>query len=87
LAAAFGAGYGLTSCSPNFNLWQIGSYTSWTPVKNLTFSVEAMYSQIDQKMAGTLTSGAALGLIPAGSTYTMGNIGTVSGLFRVQRVF
>jgi hypothetical protein len=87
IAGAFGAGFGLTTCNPNFNLFQVGSYTSWTPVKNLTFSVEAMYSQIDQKMAGTLTSGAALGLIPAGSTYTMGNIGTVSGLFRVQRVF
>jgi hypothetical protein len=87
IAASFGAGNGLTTCNPNFNLSQIGSYTSWTPVKNLTFSVEAMYSQISQKMAGTLTSTAALGLIPAGSTYTMGNIGTVSGLFRVQRVF
>jgi hypothetical protein len=91
LAAAFGAGYGLTSCSPNFNLWQIGSYTSWTPVKNLTFSVEAMYSQINQNSTGTLTTAAAtagnLGLIPGGSTFTMSNIGTVSGLFRVQRVF
>jgi hypothetical protein len=85
MAAAI-AGQGVTyTCNPDFILSQIGSYTSWTPVKNLTFSAEIMYSYIKQNMTGTavLTPG---GLTPT-ATYAFGNEGTLSGLLRVQRVF
>jgi hypothetical protein len=85
MAAAI-AGQGVTyTCNPNFDLWQIGSYTSWTPVKNLTFSAEVMYSYIKQNMSGTAVL-APGGLAPT-ATYAFGNQGTVSGLLRVQRVF
>ena len=32
----------LTCCNPDFNVWQLGVVTRWTPVKNLTFSAEVM---------------------------------------------
>jgi hypothetical protein len=86
MAAAI-AGQGVTyTCNPNFDLSQIGSYTSWTPVKNLTFSAEVMYSYIKQNMSGTAAIATPGGLAPA-ATYAFGNQGTVSGLLRVQRVF
>ena len=80
------AGQGATyTCNPDFNLSQIGSYTSWTPVKNLTFSAEVLYSYIKQNMTGTAVLSPG-GLTPT-TTYAFGNQGTVSGLLRVQRVF
>jgi hypothetical protein len=80
------AGQGVTyTCNPNYDLSQIGSYTSWTPVKNLTFSAEVMYSYIKQNMSGTAVISPG-GLAPT-ATYAFGNQGTVSGLLRVQRVF
>jgi hypothetical protein len=41
------------SCNPDFNIAQIGAITRWTPVKNLTFSAEVLYTRLDQKFTGT----------------------------------
>ena len=43
------------SCNPDFNVAQLGLVTRWTPVKNLTFSAEAMWSHLDQKFTGSAT--------------------------------
>jgi hypothetical protein len=43
------------SCDPNFNVFQLGVVTRWTPVKNLTFSVDLQYFSLDQNFAGTAT--------------------------------
>jgi len=40
------------SCNPNYNVSQLGVVTRWTPVKNLTFSAEAMWFHLDQKFTG-----------------------------------
>jgi len=40
------------SCNPNYNVYQIGAITRWTPVKNLTFSAELMYFRLDQNFTG-----------------------------------
>jgi len=49
-------GLGLTySCNPDFNVSQLGVITRWVPVKNLTFSAEAMWLHLDQSFAGTAT--------------------------------
>ncbi len=37
-------GAGLTSCNPDYNIGQIGTITRWTPVKNLTFSADFIYT-------------------------------------------
>ena len=41
------------SCNPDYNVYQVGAVTRWTPVKNLTFSAEVGFFFLDQKMAGS----------------------------------
>ena len=43
---------GVTSCNPDYNIAQLGVITRWTPVKNLTFSADLTYTNLDQKMCG-----------------------------------
>ena len=43
------------SCNPDFNVAQLGLVTRWTPVKNLTFSAEVLWSHLDQKFTGSAT--------------------------------
>jgi hypothetical protein len=40
------------SCNPDFNVAMVGVVTRWTPVKNLTFSAEVMYTRLDQNFTG-----------------------------------
>jgi hypothetical protein len=81
-----GTGY---SCDPGFTMSQIGAVTRWTPVKNLTFSTEVLYSYLTTNMkgiaAGTTSSSFP---VPGGTTtWQYGNVGTASVNFRVQRNF
>lgn len=88
MAAPAGASFaGRTACNPDFAIWQIGTRTAWTPVQNLTFSAEALYSYLDQNNAGTYTSGAAYGYKPAGAVYEYKDQGIWSGNLRVRRTF
>jgi hypothetical protein len=53
---AAAAGQGLTyNCNPDYNVSQLGLITRWVPVKNPTFSAEAMWFHLDQSFAGTGT--------------------------------
>ncbi|MBI3700276.1 MAG: porin [Afipia sp.] len=85
-AAAVGAtaanGY---SCNPDFNIWQIGTRTAWTPVQNLTFSAEVMYTFLDQSNTGSFTSAGA-GVKPA-AVYDYKDQGMWSGNIRVRRTW
>jgi hypothetical protein len=87
-------------CDPGFTISMIGLVTRWTPVKNLTFSVEALYAYLKTNMSGGAipvsgASGAATApssslVLPTpvpGSSYNWGNNGTASVNFRVQRNF
>jgi hypothetical protein len=87
--AAYGttvAGQGVTyTCNPDFNVSQLGAITRWTPVKNLTFSAEVMWTHLDQKFAGTAT------LTPTApkptAVYEFKDQDTVSFNVRAQRNF
>ncbi|MCC8935386.1 MULTISPECIES: porin [Bradyrhizobium] len=68
---ASAAGTGLTSCNPDYNIAQIGVITRWTPVKNLTFSADFVYTHLDQKYAGVVSA-------PSGS------IGKPAALYEVK---
>jgi hypothetical protein len=60
VGGSFGATFGtagLTSCNPDYNIAQIGTQTQWTPVKNLTFSADLLYTHLDQKYAHDHVSG------------------------------
>jgi hypothetical protein len=76
---------GITTCNVNFSAAQIGAVTRWTPVKNLTFSAEAMYFLLHQNMVG----GGVFN--PGGpqppQVYTFHDQSTLSVNVRVQRNF
>ena len=73
------------TCNPDFNTYQVGLVTRWTPVKNLTFSAEVMWFRLDQKMTGAAT------LTPTApkptADYEYKDQDTVSLNVRVQRNF
>ncbi len=82
----FAAQAGLTSCNPDYNISQLGFITRWTPVKNLTFSGDVVWTHLDQKMAGLLTTSNA-GIGKPLANYEMKNQDTVLLLLRAQRNF
>ncbi|MBR1121864.1 porin [Bradyrhizobium lablabi] len=72
-------------CNPNFNVYQAGFVTRWTPVKNLTFSGEVQFVALDQKFTGTSVLPAAA---PKPATvYEYKNQNTAYLNVRVQRNF
>jgi hypothetical protein len=80
-------GLGVTTCNPDYNIGQIGANLRWTPVKNLTFTTEALYTMLDQKYEGTaaLVANPAVGK-PAGN-YTVKDQDTWTVMFRAQRTW
>jgi hypothetical protein len=74
---------GVTSCNPNYSVTQIGTVTRWTPVKNLTFSGEYIYSHLAQNNTGTIVTAGSYGT----GTYVLGNQDTHQVLLRAQRNF
>ncbi|MCP4621036.1 MAG: porin [Bradyrhizobium sp.] len=73
------------SCNPDFNTYQLGVVTRWTPVKNLTFSAEVQWFRLDQKYTGT---SFMANMPPKPQTsYEYKDQDTVSLNVRVQRNF
>ena len=77
------------SCNPDFNVSQLGVITRWNPVKNLTFSAEVMWFQLDQKFTGTaaLTPAAPKPGVAQGARYEFKDQDAVSLQLRAQRNF
>ncbi|MGN6287003.1 MAG: porin [Afipia sp.] len=81
------AGQGVSyTCNPDFSVAQIGTRTTWTPVKNLTLGAEVMYSHLDQNFTGSAVMSPG-GTKPAATTYNFKDQNVVSGMFRIQRNF
>ena len=79
-------GNGVTwSCNPNYTISMLGTVTRWTPVKNLTFSAEAIWTHLTTASSGfaTFSPGAPLPV----STYAFKSQDTVSLNVRAQRNF
>lgn len=76
----------VTTCNPDYSIGQLGFLTSWTPVKNLTFSGDLVWTHLAQNMVGELPSvtGASAYGKPA-ATYVLANQNTVLFMFRAQR--
>jgi Porin subfamily len=89
MCAALGAsiaGQGVTwNCNPNYTISMLGTVTRWTPVKNLTFSAEAIWTHLTTASSGfaTFSPGAPLPV----STYAFKSQDTVSFNVRAQRNF
>ncbi len=71
----------------DFSIWQIGSRTAWTPVKDLTFSAEVLYTKLNSGLNGTVTPAAGHFAGKAGAPYELKDQGTVSGSVQVIRSF
>ncbi|ABE63722.1 putative porin [Nitrobacter hamburgensis X14] len=78
-------GTGITTCNPDYNIGQIGANLRWTPVKNLTFTTEAVYSMLDQKYAGVAHLAANNGIGKPGDDYTLKDQNTWTVMLRAQR--
>jgi hypothetical protein len=79
---------GITSCNPNFNVAQLGGIIRWTPVKGLTFSVDTIWTHLDQKFDGTvLLRSPQVAIAKPAATYQLRDQDTVSMLVRAQRNF
>jgi porin-like protein len=74
------------SCNPDFNVYQVGVVTRWTPVKNLTFSAEVQYFRLDQSFSGTATLANPPAPKPS-AVYEFRDQDTVLLQARVQRNF
>lgn len=74
--------------NPDFNIWQIGTRTAWTPVKNLTLSGELTYTTLETSSTGGVVAAAgnAGAFKPAGN-YQFKDQGMFSGQLRVRRTW
>lgn len=83
-ATVRGAGF---SCNPDFAVSQVGLRTGWTPVAGLTFSMEYLYVNLDQKFTGLATATPSTALAKPPAVYNFKDQDTHSVNFRVQRNF
>lgn len=93
ICGAFVTGLALSSgaagCNPDFNYAVVGTKTSWTPVKNLTFTGELAYMMLDQKYASgsTVTLPLQSGIAKPAAAYELKDQGSLQLLLRAQRSF
>jgi hypothetical protein len=79
---------GTTGGSMKFATAQVGTKTSWTPVKDLTFSAEFLYSRMINSLSGTfVTAAGGVPGAPAGTVYNMGSMNVYNGAVQVIRSF
>jgi hypothetical protein len=81
-------GVGAVGGDMTFATAQVGTRTAWTPVKDLTFSAEFIYSRLIQNLNGTfVTTAGGVSGSPAGNVYTLGNQNVYNGAVQVLRSF
>jgi porin-like protein len=81
-------GVGAATGNMNFSMAEIGTKTSWTPVKDLTFSAEFIYSRLMTNLNGTfVTNAAGVPGAAAGTVYTLGSQNVYNGAVQVLRSF
>ena len=91
--AEYCAAYGLSvahqnvtyTCNPNYSISMLGAVTRWTPVKNLTFSAEAIWTHLNTGFSGSAFFSP--GAPQPTTTWTYHNQDTVSFNVRAQRNF
>ncbi|MGY4408364.1 hypothetical protein ACVWW4_000100 [Bradyrhizobium sp. LB7.1] len=78
---------GLAGCNPDFNYATVGTKTTWTPLKNLTFAAEVTYNMLDQKYAGGSTVALPLqaGVAKPAGTYELKDQSNFTVLLQAQR--
>ncbi|MEA2864688.1 MAG: hypothetical protein QOC84_2644, partial [Bradyrhizobium sp.] len=75
------------SCDPNFSIGMVGVVTRWTPVKNLTFSAEAIYTMLHQNNSGFTTFNLGATSPQPTQVWSFHDQSTLSFNVRAQRNF
>jgi hypothetical protein len=75
------------TCNPDFDIYQAGIITRWTPVKNLTFSADFTYTRLDQKHSGTIAYAGAAATAKPAAVYEIKDQDSFQMLLRAQRNF
>ncbi len=83
--AAIVPNHGTYTCNPNFSLSMLGASTRWTPVANMTFTAETIWTHLATGFTGSATFGP--GAPYAASTLSFKGQDTVEAQVRVQRNF
>ncbi|OSI68663.1 porin [Bradyrhizobium canariense] len=80
---------GVGGCNPDFNYAVVGTKTSWTPVKGLTFTGELAYLVLDQKYASgsTVTLPLQAGVAKPAAVYELKDQNSLVMMLRAQRNF
>src|SRR5207244_7166539 len=77
---------GLTgSCNPDFNIGVIGGNVVWTPVKNLAFTLDVNWTNLDQKYSGVATITPPVTVAKPAAVYELKEQNSVTMLLRAQR--
>jgi hypothetical protein len=79
---------GAAGCNPDFNYSVLGLITRWTPVKNLTFSADLAWVNLDQKFAGGSTfvlPANSVAIAKPAATYEIRDQSSLTMLLRAQR--
>ena len=67
---------------------QVGTKTSWTPVKDLTISGEFLYSRLINNLNGTfVTAAGGVPGAPAGTVYQLKSQNVFNGAVQIIRSF
>jgi Porin subfamily len=81
-------GVGSATGSMKFATAQVGTKTSWTPVKDLTISAEFLYTRMINNLNGTfVTAAGGVSGAAAGTVYTLGSQNIYNGGVQIIRSF
>jgi hypothetical protein len=79
---------GTNGGSMKFATAQVGTRTAWTPVKDLTFSAEFIYSRLINNLNGTfVTAAGGVPGVATGTSYTLKDQNVYNGAVQVLRSF
>jgi len=78
-----------STCNPDFNVAVIGANVVWTPVRNLAFTADVVYTRLDQKYSGAVSGAgtAVANFAKPAAVYELKDQNSVSALLRAQRNF
>jgi hypothetical protein len=75
-----------SSCSPNWNMSELGTRTLWNPVPDLDVGFDVVWYHLNTAFNGGTVTLAQTGSKPAGA-YAIGNTDSLAAVFRIQRNF
>lgn len=76
-----------STCNPDFDLWVVGTKTTWTPVPKFAISGEVNYQRLNQNYSGSVAYAGSAATAKPPAVYEVKDQGTVSFTVRAIRAF